>query len=409
MMGAMIRKSNGLWAINDKIAQSYDHVPYDPQALPDFDPEWLFGMAALHGVEQRRTEVDVLDLGCGTGSQLERAASMCAGRLVGTDLSQSACERAAERVGVFGDRAEIRCADFLDLDCDDLGQFDLIYHIGVLYVIPEEVRTRVLALIGQCLKPGGVAVISYHTGAIPLLTAGIHRALRACKDESLPVEEQIRAGRARLHEIEGWLSRIGGDHSAMRTALQRIDNSPDVVFFHEMLNERYSALSTAALHAELSDGGVHFLNWVYPGPFGEIARAADRAIAADAWSFGGGGYHCAVFAKCDGVQPASARSADLLWETHLTRIETQSGEATFSDGSDNYLTIVNPVTEAALELLSLEPRRYADLCETLEQTFAGQREMGTVDSVLNRNLVALWQQGLARARWVPGSTHPISA
>ena len=400
----MAGKRTSLRAINTTIARAYDRVCYESGAVPELDPEWVFGLAALHGARRPSEVIDVLDLGCGTGAQLERVASMTSGRLVGTDLSRSACERAAERTMDLGDRVDVRCVDFLDLNRDDLGQFDLIYHVGVSYVIPAEVRTSALALIAECLRPGGVAVISYYSGTVPQLWTGIRQALRACIDGSRPVGEQVQAARSRLHEIEGWLSRDGGDHAAMRAALRGLARTDDVVFFHEMLNECFTALSSAGLEAELSGSGVHFLNWIKPGPFGELAGAMDRALAADAMSFAGGGYRYGVFAKCDGAEAASARSQDLLWETRLTRIDNDRGEPMFCDGSDDCLRVVNPVTEALLDLLCGEPRRFAELRREVERIFAGRRQESTVDEVLNRDLVGLWSRGLVQARWQPVPT-----
>lgn len=397
----MAVERTSLRAINTKIARSYDRVRYEPDVVGELDPEWVLGLAALYGVRRPSEVIDVLDLGCGTGAQLERVASMTSGRLVGTDLSRSACERAAERTMDLGDRVDVRCVDFLDLNRDDLGQFDLIYHVGVSYVIPAEVRTAALALIAECLRPGGVALISYHSGTVPLLLAGIRQALRACIDGSRPEGEQVQAARSRLHEIEGWLSRDGGDHAAMRAALRGLARTNDVVFFHEMLNECFTPLSTAGLEAELSSSGVHFLNWIKPGPFGELARAMDRALVADAVSFADGGYRYGVFAKCEVAEEVSARSPDLLWETRLTRIDNDRGEPVFCDGSDDCLRVINPVTEALLDLLSSEPYRFAELRTRVAGLFAGRLQESTVDEVLNRDLVGLWSRGLVRARWQP--------
>ncbi|MBU3685776.1 MAG: class I SAM-dependent methyltransferase [Mycobacterium sp.] len=389
-----------LRSVNDTIADSYDRVVYDPQGLPELDPENVLGLAAIYGVSPRQAAIDVLDLGCGSGAQLERAAAATTGRLLGIDLSPTACELATERLSVAGDRAEIQRADFLDLDAESLGQFDVIYHVGVAYVIPPEVRRHALALIGACLRPGGAAVVSYYTGTIPLLMAGLHQTLRASTDDNLSTGEQIERARAQLRQIECWLSRYEGDHVAMRTALERVTRHPDNVFYHEMLNQEFEALSTAALDTEMSRAGVRFLNWTFPGPFSELTSPADRAQVADAISYVGGCYRYGVFAKCDGAQRLSARSGGLLWETALTRVESDDGQPTFDDGS-TCLTIVNPVTEIALDVLSQGPRRFADLRTEIEQSLRGRPELGTVDDALNRNLLGLWQEGLARARWVP--------
>jgi SAM-dependent methyltransferase len=286
-----------LHRLNARMADNYDRVPYDEPASPGLDPEKVFALAARYGAPHGHTNVDVLDLGCGSGAQLERAASLTEGRAVGTDLSERACEKAAARTVRFGSRCRVLRADFMDLEAEALGRFDLIYNIGVLYVAPPAVRTHVLALIADCLRPGGVAVISYCTGTIPLLKAGLHRVLRSGTDETASPEEQVRAARSRLETIGGTIAEHGGDHRLIASVLHHLSHSPDTVFFHEMLNGRFEPLATSELEAALGARGVHFLNWMNPAPFDPAASPQQRAMIADAYALAGGGYVYGVFRK----------------------------------------------------------------------------------------------------------------
>ena len=92
--------------------------------------------------------------------------ALTGGKLVGVDISREACARARQRCARYGDRARIICADFLDLDPERLGRFDLIYNIGVIFVTPPPIQESIVNLIARCLKPGGAAVLSYYTGGI---------------------------------------------------------------------------------------------------------------------------------------------------------------------------------------------------------------------------------------------------
>lgn len=286
-----------LKAVNAGIAQGYDAMPYDPPASPGLDPEHVFALAARYGHGRDHRAFDVLDLGCGTGAQVERVLTLTSGKVVGTDLSRSACARADARTERFGERRKILCADVLDLAPSDLGAFDLIYHIGVLYVTPPEVQRHLLDLIGQCLKPGGAAVISYYAGTVPLLMAGLHDVLRASADPTASPQEQIRAARAQIQTIANVLQRAGGDQRLMTGVLQQVYGANDTIFFHEMLNRSFTSLSTAALEAALGPAGVHFLNWMQPAPFDAKAGPRERAAMADAYALGGGGYFYGVFCK----------------------------------------------------------------------------------------------------------------
>jgi SAM-dependent methyltransferase len=152
-------------AANREIGRRYDEVPYDPAIGFSLDPDLLFVRAAAFGCAPRDPErIDVLDLGCGTGGQLTRAGYLVDGRLVGIDIAAGACATARARLAVFGDRAGVVCADFLDVVPGVLGAFDLIYVLGTHYITPPPVRAHLAALIGAALAPRGVVVASYYTG-----------------------------------------------------------------------------------------------------------------------------------------------------------------------------------------------------------------------------------------------------
>jgi SAM-dependent methyltransferase len=283
--------------LNTLIAGGYDRVPYDPPASPGLDPAQVFAIAERYvGPRDPRT-IDVLDLGCGTGGQLERVGGLTSGTLIGTDLSRTAHAKAVERTARFGARCHVIRSDFMDLEPGALGQFDLIYLIGVLYVVPPQVQRHLLTLVARCLKPGGVAVISYYAGTVPLLMAGLHKVLRANVDPYEAPQDQIRNARAQIQSIASTIGKLGGDQRLMTAILQQVYRTDDNIFFHEMLNQSFGALTTSALETALAPSGVHFLNWMQPAPFEDGSSPRARAMTADAIAFGGGGYFYGVFCK----------------------------------------------------------------------------------------------------------------
>ncbi len=170
-MSTSASSSSELRAVNARIATAYDVMPFDSEAIPGIDPVRVLGVGALYGAAPAGDSFDILDLGCGTGVQMARLGGLTKGRIVGADLSVSACAAARARCAAFGSRVEVICGDLLDLEPARLGQFDLIYNVGVLYVTPPEVQRHVLSLMASCLKPGGVALLSYYAGTAPLLMA----------------------------------------------------------------------------------------------------------------------------------------------------------------------------------------------------------------------------------------------
>jgi SAM-dependent methyltransferase len=101
---------------------------------------------------------DVLEVGCGAGTDLVRFARGGA-RVTGVDLSASAIELARQNFAQQGLSAELREADGERLPFAD-GSFDLVYAHGVV-----QYTTNAAALIHEChrvLRPGGEAVFQVY-------------------------------------------------------------------------------------------------------------------------------------------------------------------------------------------------------------------------------------------------------
>jgi len=381
---------SALRAVNGRIAGDYDRVPYDPAPVSALDAERILGLAALYGAGPKSASYDVLDLGCGTGVQLVRAAAQNGGgRVVGTDLSQSACALATERCADFGARARVVCADFLDLDAGDLGQFDLIYHVGVLYITPPDVQRRLLDLIARCLKPGGVAVISYHYGLHALMIEGLRDTLHLGVDRTASPEAQVQSARGLLRNMGGMVVQFAGNQHPMLSVLQNADARSDSIFYHEILGTHFEALSTAALENELGALGVHFLNGLAPGPSGRAATARERALMADTFDYAGGGYRYSVFAKTDPARGPDPK-ADVLWETSLVRQGPQS-PAEFRDANGLSIT-ARGTSEVALDALAGKPLPWPALAR-------GVADKASEPKTLEEELLLLWQYGLVSPLW----------
>ena len=101
---------------------------------------------------------DVLEVGCGAGTDLVRFARGGA-RVTGVDLSASAIELARQNFAQQGLSADLREADGEHLPFAD-GSFDLVYAHGVV-----QYTTNPAALIHEChrvLRPGGEAVFQVY-------------------------------------------------------------------------------------------------------------------------------------------------------------------------------------------------------------------------------------------------------
>jgi cyclopropane-fatty-acyl-phospholipid synthase len=98
----------------------------------------------------------LLDIGCGWGALVLRAAQKFGARCVGVTLSQNQLELARERVAQAGlqDRIEIRLQDYRDV----AGTFDRITSVGMFEHVGIQHLAGYFAQINKLLAPGGVVM-----------------------------------------------------------------------------------------------------------------------------------------------------------------------------------------------------------------------------------------------------------
>jgi len=98
----------------------------------------------------------LLDIGCGWGALVIRAAGRFGARCVGVTLSQRQYELARERVAQAGleDRVETRLQDYRDV----AGSFDRITSVGMFEHVGVQHLPEYFSRIHQLLAPGGVVM-----------------------------------------------------------------------------------------------------------------------------------------------------------------------------------------------------------------------------------------------------------
>jgi SAM-dependent methyltransferase len=151
-------------------------------------------------------EIDVLDLGCGTGRYFQALRHVR--RLVGVDVSRPMLERARSPIGAPRIAAELIEGDFLSCAVGDQ-PFDLVYSIGVL-AEHSPFDAALAARVRGWLRPGGrfmftaVDPLSFSVPRtirrrvaewlLPLSTGAVRRSLRArlMRDGLYADEERVR-------------------------------------------------------------------------------------------------------------------------------------------------------------------------------------------------------------------------
>jgi len=195
-------------------------VPRDPygRIAPWYDLLFEPANAPLRSISLRMheptTSMAVLDVGCGTGADLEPYAD-AGSRCYGIDASPAMLRRAQDRLG---DRAELTLGDAGDLPYED-AMFDLVRASLFLHELSPATRDAVVAEMARVLAPEGrMLIVDFRDG--DLTTKG--RVIRAVS----MITERV-AGREHKRNCKTFL-RAGGAPTAMARAGFEIDRSKAV-------------------------------------------------------------------------------------------------------------------------------------------------------------------------------------
>ncbi len=122
-------------------------------------PERSFVDGAL-GAAQLEAGTRMLDLGCGTGHLLERAAQREPSAIfIGVDIDADCVELARRRARSAPTRIEIHVCDGRELPFSD-DYFDVISLTLLLGTLPRQMREQMLAEARRVLAPGGRIVMA---------------------------------------------------------------------------------------------------------------------------------------------------------------------------------------------------------------------------------------------------------
>ena len=154
-------------AINSAVASLYNTYPFPPDPLTDDAPpgyNWRWNWQAAYsfctGIKPSRSDIRILDAGCGTGSGTDYLIHLNPeAEIVAIDISEKAIEVAKERTqrsGVVANHG--KPVEFHHLRIEEAvslpGEFDLINCVGVLHHMPDP-KAGIKALASK-LAPGGL-------------------------------------------------------------------------------------------------------------------------------------------------------------------------------------------------------------------------------------------------------------
>jgi methyltransferase-like protein/trans-aconitate methyltransferase len=241
---------------------SYDTVAYPAHAYEYTHPDRLATIAALYGMQPAPlSRCRVLELGAGTGANLlPMAYQWPESEFVAIDLSSSAVAEGQAAVAAMGlDNIDVRQCNILDIG-DELGRFDYIIAHGVYSWVPAVVREGMLALIGECLTPHGVAYVSYNSqpgSYLRNLTREImHYHVRGVDDP----RQRIEQGRAILKTVSELSAADEVYGRVLRGEYERVAKMHDAVLFHDDLSDENTAFTLSEVVAAAERHGLQYLS-----------------------------------------------------------------------------------------------------------------------------------------------------
>ena len=106
---------------------------------------------------RERTDIFILDLGCGYGRDAIFLAQNLPCHILGLDNSQAAIDMARQSLkGDLTKRVEFLCYDFTNVN----DKYDVIFASNLYLLLKTDERVKLRETIKRCLKPDGVMLLS---------------------------------------------------------------------------------------------------------------------------------------------------------------------------------------------------------------------------------------------------------
>ena len=255
-------------------AFAYDRMVYIGHPFVQTHPDRLATIASLHGMQPAPVAgCRVLELGCGDGGNLiPMAYQWPDSEFVGVDLSARAVEKGEATAAELGLRnIRLLRLDIMDVGVD-FGRFDYIIAHGVYSWVPQPVRDKMMAIFRQNLAPAGVAYVSFNANPGSHLRDFARGMMlfhvRGITDPATRVEQArtLLKFLAQVSTGEDWYGML------LRNQLERVCKMPDMLLYHDDLDESARAFF---LHEVVEEAARHGLQYLSDASFSALNLQAE--------------------------------------------------------------------------------------------------------------------------------------
>jgi ubiquinone/menaquinone biosynthesis C-methylase UbiE len=204
-MAAGAGRAGATTGVKYQVAEAYDRVA---GAFVD-DPLTTGVARRLIDFVGLATGQHVLDVGCGRGAVLLRAAAVVgpAGRAVGVDLAPKMVEHTARDLAERKlAHVEVRLADGEQLN-EPPGSYDVVFASMVMHAMDDPVGA--LRDYRALLRPGGRVGVAEFAGADERWAAAMSVLVRFIEPQAMPQQSAMPAGAVLLSSPQGMLDALG--------------------------------------------------------------------------------------------------------------------------------------------------------------------------------------------------------
>lgn len=228
---------------------------------------WLYGLQTSSPEKAR-----VLELGCGTGSNLlPFALAWPESSAIGIDLFPEAIEQGQRQIQALGlNNVELFCADLETLLASEPGEFDYIVIHGVFALLDIATRQVLLAFCKQHLSREGVVCLSWHTLPGAAVSKTLQDAIALHSSQAEDEQTRTASAKAMMTYLSLGMSERSPQYTAVKAAINGAEGQDDTLFtlqyvqglndpcylvdFNEMANQAgFAVAGDAAPHTECAE------------------------------------------------------------------------------------------------------------------------------------------------------------